>query len=213
MTIVELRDALETKVRVKLREQANDADEAVALRVDRWVDIFTGALRELGKARGLEVAPIRRGVGDLGWELVWGKNLTPGYAQLGQVPFPELYKLELVCEIAENTLRAGLRAENAVEDACFELAKLLWARAPEKVLVFGARRESEPANALDALDAGLTSVIAARDAESDYLLVALPNLEGARLAKGADATLWTKIVSKGQPQAPRATRLADLLKG
>ena len=212
MSIAELRAALEERVAAKLRDQANDADEAVALRVDRWVDIFTGALHELGKARGLEVAPIRRGVGELGWELAWGKNLSPGYAQLGSADFKELFRLELVCEIAENTLRPGTRGESAVEDACFDLARLIWARAPEKVLVFGARREQEPANAIEALEGGITSLIRARDAESDYLLVALPNQEGARSVKGADAVLWTKVVSRGQPQAARTVRLADLLR-
>src|SRR3954452_19825430 len=121
MSITELRDAFESKLGAKLREQAADADEAVLLRVDRWVDAITGALRELGKARGLEVAPIRRGVGELGWELAWGKNLAPGYAQLGSTSFKELFRLELVLEIAENTLRPGVRGESAVEDACFDL--------------------------------------------------------------------------------------------
>jgi hypothetical protein len=206
-TIAELRDALEEKVRTKLHDHANDADEAVVLRVDRWVDVFMGALRELAKARGLEVAPIRRGVGELGWELACGKNLSAGYAQLGSTPFGELFQLELILEVAENGLRPGSRPESAVEEACADLAKLIWARAAGKVLVFGARREKEPANAIDALEAGLTGLIQARDKESDYLLVALPNQEGARTVKGADAVLWTKIVSRGQPQPARTVKL------
>ncbi len=211
--VLELRDALERKVAAKLRENANDPDEAVALRVDRWVDIFTGALRELAKARGLEFQPIRRGVGELGWELACGKNLSPPYAQLGATDMKELFRIDLLLEVAESSLRPGVRGESAVEEACFDLARMLWARAPEKVLVFGARREKEPANSLDALDAGLTSLIAARDKESDYLLVALPNQEGARTVKGADAVLWSKVVSRGQPQTARTVRLSELLKG
>ena len=144
--IHELRDALEKRVGAKLRENANDADEAVLLRVDRWVDIFTGSVRELAKVRGLEVAPIRRGVGELGWELACGKNLSPGYAALGSTDMKELFKIDLLLEVAENSLRPDVRGEGAVEEACFDLARMVWARAPEKVLVFGARRESQPAN-------------------------------------------------------------------
>jgi hypothetical protein len=213
VSIHELRDAFEKKLGAKLREHANDADEAVALRVDRWVDAITSAFRELGKQAGLEVAPIRRGVGELGWELVWGKNLSPSYEQLGATPPKELYRLELVLEVAENTLRPGVRAETAVEECCFDLSRLIWARAGAKVLVFGAHREKEPANSIDALEAGLTGVIKERDEEADCLLVALPNLEGARTAKGADAVLWTKIVSRGRAETARVTKLAELLRG
>ena len=211
MSATELREALEKKLGAKLREHATDADEAVALRVDRWVDIFTSALRDLGKGRGLEVAPIRRGVGELGWELAWGKNLAPGYAQLGSTSMADLFRLDLVLEVAEGGLRPGVRGESAVEEACFDLARLVWARAPEKVLVFGARREREPQNALEALESGLTSLIQARDKEADYLLVALPNLEGAHTVRGSEALLWTKVVSRGQPQPARTVKLADLL--
>lgn len=213
MSMTELRDALEKKLGAMLREQAADADEAVALRVDRWVDIFTGALRDMAKASGLEVAPIRRGVGELGWELACGQNLSPGYAQLGAADMKQLFQLDLVLEIAEGSLRPSSRPESGVEEACFDLAKLIWARAPRKVLVFGARREREPANSLEALEGGLTSLVQARDGEADYLLVALPNLEGARTVKGADAVLWTKVVSRGRAETARTTKLADLLRG
>src|SRR5271154_830981 len=127
MAIDDLREALEKKLGEKLRAVANSADEVVALRVDRWVDVFTGSLRELGRQGGFEVAPIRRGVGELGSELVWGTNLTLDYAKLGSTKPQELFQLELVLEIAEGTLRPGARAESAVEEACFDLARLLWA--------------------------------------------------------------------------------------
>ena len=208
----DLRDALEKKLGARLRDVATLPDEAVALRVDRWVEAFTGAFRELGKQGGFEVAPIRRGVGELGWELVWGKNLTPGYAQLGAAPPGQLFALELVLEISENTLRPGARPESAVEETCFDLARLLWARAPLKVLVFGAHAEKDPASSIDALEAGLTGVISGRDTDSDYLLVALPNLEGSRTVKGDAAVLWTKVVSRGNAKPARTVKLAALLK-
>jgi hypothetical protein len=212
MSIEDLRDALEKKLGARLRDIATMPDEAVALRVDRWVEAFTGALRELGKQGGFEVAPIRRGVGELGWEMVWGKNLTPGYAQLGGTAPGQLFQLELVLEISENTLRPGVRPESAVEETCSDLARLLWARAAVKVLVFGARAENDPANSLSALEAGLTGVIEGRDTESDYLLVALPNLEGSRTVKGDAAVLWTKVVVKGKAKPARTVKLAALLK-
>jgi|SRR5581483_10429687 len=211
MAISELRDAFLKRLGERLREHAATAEEALALRVDRWVDATTSALRDLGKARGLEVAPIRRGVGELGWELVWGRNLSLGYGQLGATSMDELFRLELVAEIAENGLRPGLRGESAVEEACFDLARLIWARAPEKVLVFGARREREPANSIEALEAGLTSLIEARDREADYLLVAAPNLLGARTVAPEDGVIWTKTVSRGRAESARTTPLSALL--
>jgi hypothetical protein len=210
MSATELREAFLKKIGEKLREHASDADTAVALRVDRWIDVFTGALRDLGKARGCEVAPIRRGVGELGWELCWGRSLQPGYAQLGSTNPKDLFRLELVAEISEASLRAGTRGESAVEEISFDLARLVWARCPLKVLVFGARRESEPANSIEALEAGLAGVVRARDEEAEYLLVALPNLEGARTTSGSEALLWTKVVSRGKPEPAKTTRLSEL---
>ncbi len=212
MSIEDLRDALEKKLGARLRDIATLPDEVVSLRVDRWVEAFTGAFRELGKQGGFEVAPLRRGVGELGWELVWGKNLAPGYAQLGSTAPGQLFQLELVLEISENTLRPGTRPESSVEETCTDLARLLWARAAVKVLVFGAHAEKDPASSIQALEAGLTGVIEARDAESDYLLVALPNLEASRTVKGDDAVLWTKVFIRGKAKPPRTVKLAALLK-
>ncbi|HZV01369.1 MAG TPA: hypothetical protein VFF73_31945 [Planctomycetota bacterium] len=205
----ELRDALVEKIAIRIREQASSASEAVALRVDRWVEIATGALRELGKASGLEVAPIRRGVGDLGWELVWGRNLIPDYTRLGATKPEEIFRLELVAEIAEASIRPGVRPESAVEEVCFDLGRLMWARAPFKVLVFGARRESEPANSIEALEAGLASLIQARDQDSSYVLVALPNLEGSGTVAPEKAILWTKVFERGKGEPARTQKLFE----
>jgi hypothetical protein len=213
MSVTELRDAFERNLSSKLRDLAMSPDDVVSLRVDRWVDLVTSSFRELGKASGLEIAPIRRGVGELGWELVWGKNLMPGYEKLGSVAPADLFRLDLVLELSEGSLRPGVRPEGAVEEVCFDLARLLWSRARTKVLVFGAHRETELASSIDAFEAGLTGLIEARDKEADYLLVALPNLEGARTVSGDRATLWTKVVSGGKGQPARSSTLELLLRG
>jgi hypothetical protein len=210
--IAELRDAFEKRFAARLRDAAGTPEGALALRPDRWVDVFVDTFRELGKARGFEIAPIRRGVGDLGWELCWGRNLQVDYRRLSQTAPAELFKVELVLEIAEATLRAGVRPESAVEEAAADLARLLWARTPLKVLVFGARRDGDPANSIDALEAGLSAVIEARDRESDYLLIVLPNFQGAGTVVPDLAVLWTKVFERGKGQPARQAGFKDLLR-
>jgi hypothetical protein len=195
----------------KLLEAVSTPEEAVMMRPDRWVDVVLAALRDLGKERSLEVFPIRRGVADLGWELVWGRNLLVDYPRLSRTAPPELFALDLVAEVSEGSFRPGTKPERAVEEVANDLAKLLWARAPLKLLAFGARREAEPANALASLDAGLAGVIEARDKESDYLFVALPILEGAQKVDPAKATLWLRTFSRGRGETPREVALSKLL--
>lgn len=196
--IQELRDAFVKELRL---------DGSEDWRPDRWVAAVTEAFRRVGTGRGLEVAPLRRGVGELGWELVWGRNLVAPYARLGATNPRELFALELVLEVAEGTFRPGARPESAVEEAASDLAKLLWARAPLKVLVFGARRESEPASSLEALAAGLGSVIEARDRDSDYLLVGFPNLLGAGTVAPGQMELWTRCWERGRADAAVVGRI------
>lgn len=213
MNVQELAQAFEKALARTLAANATTPAEAVALRPDRWVDAAVGALRDLGREHGLEVYPIRRGVADLGWEIAWGRNLLVDYAGLSRTNPAELFALDLVAEVSEGSLRSDSIPERAVEEVANDLAKLVWARAPLKVLFFGARREAEPANALPALHAGLGGVIDARDRDSDYLLVALPNLEASRFVAPEKATLVLQTVSRGKASPARETALAKLLEG
>lgn len=209
----ELAAAFEHAFAKKLLEAVSTPEEALALRPDRWVDATLGAFRELGREQGREVFPIRRGVADLGWELVWGRNLMVDYARLSRTNPAEVFALDLVVEVSEGSLRADASPERAVEEVANDLARLLWARAPLKALVFGARRESEPASSLGALTAGLSSLIEARDRDSDYLLVALPNLEASGKVSPERAVLSLQTISKGRPGTPREVSFGKLLAG
>jgi hypothetical protein len=210
--IDELRDAFEKVYAERLRARVQTVEEALALRADRAVDLLHETFRELGKRRQQDVAPVRRGVGEVGWEMAWGKNMAPDYLRLSSTDPKEMFRLELVLEVSEHSLRPGAKPELAVEEAANDLAKLLWARAPMKVLAFGAHRDSKPASSIDALEAGLSGVIAARDKDGDYLLVAFPNLEGSGTVAPAKAVVWTKLMVHGQAQPPRERRLEELLK-
>ncbi len=211
--IHELRDDFETSFAARLKRLASTPQEALALRSSAWVELIVESLREVGKARGLEVAPIRRGVGDIGWELAWGKNLSCDYGALSRNDPGDLFRLELALEVAEGSLLSTTKPERAIEEAAGDLAKLLWTRAPLKVLAFGARREGDAANALEAVSGGLGAVIAKRDSESDYLLVGLPNFTGNATVAPEQAQLWTRVVVRGKGEAPVAKTFAALLAG
>src|SRR5262245_29611259 len=98
-------------------------------------------------------------MGEVGWEGAWGRNLAPDYARLSATDPKELFELALVAEVADLGFRAGSPPERIVEEAALDLARLLWARAPRKVLVFGCHRGGEVAATLDALTNGLGGVI------------------------------------------------------
>lgn len=209
-TIDDLRGAFETAFARRLAREAGGPENLPKLRSGEIVDAAWEALHEEGRARALEVAPVRRGLGEVAWELVWGRNLQPNYTRLSSSDPKELFQLELVAEVSELGFRAEAVPESVVEEAALDLAKLVWARAPLKALVFGAHRAKEPASSLDALFAGLTSVIAARDRESDYLLAALPNLGPRKLLPGNEWTIVTRVVRKGSVEPPQEKALASL---
>jgi hypothetical protein len=208
----ELAQAFETSFAKNLAATRATLDEALAFVPGRWVDLVVATFRDLGRAQSLEVAPLRRGVGELGWELVWGRNLVVGAERLARTDPAELFELTLVLEASEGSLRAGSLPERAMEEVANDLAKLTWARAPLKVLVFGARRDADVPNALDGLASGISLVVAARDRDSDYLLVGFPNLEGARHVAPARASLWLETISRGQVEPAREVLLGELLR-
>jgi hypothetical protein len=205
--IDEIRDPLVQKLCDGLVRAAGTVEDLVRLRSPTIVNVTTDALREVGLSRGVDVAPIRRGVGEILWELAWGKNLEADYARLSASDPKDLFRLDLVAEVSELGFRPAVAGERIVEEAANDLARLLWARVSTKVLVFGAERAKEPAASLDAITEGLASVIRARDPESDWLLVAFPNLAGLEFVPGLEWTVVSRVCRKGALDAPRERKV------
>jgi hypothetical protein len=160
----------------RLADAAGSLDDLDALRSDVIAGAAFETLRVLGREKKHEVAPLRRGVGDVGFEIAWGKGLQPDYRGLVTTDPKELFVLDLVAEVCELGFRPGATPERIVEDVMIDMAKLIWARAGTKVLVFGAHRATASASSLDELWTGIGAILGARDPQSRWLLVALPNL-------------------------------------
>ena len=63
--ILELRDAFEKRLGERLRDAASTVEEVLAWSTGRVVEAIVETLRDLGKRRGHDVAPLRRGVGEI----------------------------------------------------------------------------------------------------------------------------------------------------
>lgn len=190
--MADLLDQILDGIARRLARAARSVDDLASLRSDAIAEAAFETLRTLGREKH-EVAPLRRGVGDVGFEVAWGRGLQPDYRGLVTTNPKELFVLDLAAEVSELGFRPGATPERIVEDVMLDLAKLIWARATTKVLVFGAHRASAPASSLDELWVGFGAILGARDRDSDWLLVALPNLgEGPHMVAGPD---W-KVVGR-----------------
>src|SRR5437016_1015933 len=144
--MADLLDEILDSVARCLARAAGSVVELESLRSDAIAEAAFDALRSLGREKKHEVAPLRRGVGDVGFEVAWGRGLQPDYAALSSTDPKDLFVLDLAAEVSELGFRPGATPERIVEDAALDLQKLVWARAATKVLVFGAHRASEPAS-------------------------------------------------------------------
>jgi hypothetical protein len=191
--VADLLDEVLDGIGSRLANAARSLDDLAAIRSDVIVDAAFDALRALGREKRHEVAPLRRALGDVGFEIAWGRGLQPDYRGLVTSDPKDLFVLELAAEVSELGFLPGATPERIVEDVMLDLAKLIWARATTKALVFGAHRATGPASSLDELWTGFGAILGARDRESRWLLVALPNLgERSRALPGAE---W-KIVGR-----------------
>jgi hypothetical protein len=201
----DIQETLVNALGRNLRAAAADPKDLPSLPPTRVVDACVDAVMSLGKSRGFEVLPLRRNVGEL---ITWGKNLSPDYRRLSATDPKDLFKLELVAEVSALGFRPEAPPERIVEEAALDLSKLVYSRAPVKALVFGTHRAKEPASSLDAMTTGLAQVIAARDRDGLYVLVAFPNLGPSGFEPGERWTIVSRAVRRGtlEPARERAVK-------